>query len=130
VDVVDGLLNVSFFKGATGVDQPKLSALELVQLSAARVNAAGTGTFLESSLTVNVFPNPTEGKFRVDLPGVDANQVTTRLTDAAGNVWLRNQHLVIGAHTLELNIAHLQPGVYLLEVQEGPRRRTVRVMKY
>ncbi|HEX8528728.1 MAG TPA: T9SS type A sorting domain-containing protein, partial [Cytophagales bacterium] len=66
----------------------------------------------------------------VALPGVDANGVTTRLVDATGNVRLRNQHLVIGTNMLELDITNLQSGVYLLEVQEGLRRRTVRVMKY
>jgi hypothetical protein len=97
-----------------------------------RLNADGTVAPASGSgpLEVGVFPNPTDGKFRVDLLGVDANRVTTRLADAAGNVYLRNRHLVIGAHMLELDIAHLKPGVYLLEVQEGSRRRTVRVMKY
>jgi hypothetical protein len=132
VNVTDGLLNISFFKGATGVDMPKVSALEVVPVSTARMNTAGTtGTASATgSLEVKVFPNPTDGIFRVDLSGVDAAKVTTRLADAAGNVWLRNKHLVIGEHMLELDITHLQPGVYLLEVQEGSRRRTVRVMKY
>jgi hypothetical protein len=84
-----------------------------------RLNTTGVSGPATGSLEVNAFPNPTDGKFRVDLLGVDANRVTTRLADATGNVYLRNRHLVIGAHMLELDIAHLQPGVYLLEVQEG-----------
>jgi hypothetical protein len=132
VNVTDGVLNVNFFKGAAGIDMPKLSALEVVPVTAARVNtAATTGPSLpEGPLEVNVFPNPTDGKFRVALTGVDAAKVTTRLTDATGNAWLRNKHRVVGEHTLELDIMHLKSGVYLLEVQEGSRRRTVRVMKY
>jgi hypothetical protein len=127
--VADGNVTLDFIRQ---VDNAFVNAIEIIPVSTARVNLAGTlGTEPgKDYLEVKVLPNPTSGKFRVDLPGVDLAKVTTRLADAAGNVWLRNGHLVAGAHTLELDIAHLKSGVYLLEVQVGSQRRTVRVMKY
>ena len=126
--VADGNVTIDFIRQ---LDNANVNAIEIIPVSTARVTLTGTvGAEFNSYLEVKVFPNPTGGKFRVDLPGVDLAKVTTRLADAAGNVWLRNGHLVAGEHTLELDISHLKPGVYLLEVQAGNQRRTVRVMKY
>jgi hypothetical protein len=123
--VSDGNLTIDFIRQ---VDNAFVNAIEIIPVTQARMNTAGTTG--KDRLEVNVFPNPTGGRFRVALAGVDAAKATTRLTDATGNVWLRNKHEVVGEQTLELDITHLQSGVYLLEVQEGSRRRTVRVMKY
>jgi hypothetical protein len=101
-----------------------------IAATSVRLNTTGTNGPATGSLEVAVFPNPTDGKFRAALTGVDAAKVTTRLTDATGNVRLRNGHRVVGEQMLELDLSHLPSGVYLLEVQEGSHRRTVRVMKY
>jgi hypothetical protein len=128
VNVTDGVVNLSFFKGTTGVDNATVSAIQVVPVTTARTTvAAASGA--EGELSVRVYPNPTTGKFRVELSGADADQVTTLLRDAVGGERLRNRHKVVGERTLELDVTDQRAGVYLLEVQSGDRRQILKVIK-
>jgi uncharacterized repeat protein (TIGR02543 family) len=128
VNVTDGVVNLSFFKGTTGVDNATVSAIEVVPVTTARETAAAASG-AESELRVRAFPNPTNGKFRVELAGADAGQVTTLLRDAVGGERLRNRHKIMGERTLELDVTDQRGGVYLLEVQSGSRRQVLKIVK-
>ncbi len=128
VNVTDGVVNLSFFKGTTGVDNATVSAIEVVPVTAARATTAGAQG-AEGELSVRAYPNPTTGKIRVELLGADASQVTTVLRDAVGGERLRNRHKVVGERTLELDVTDQRSGVYLLEVQSGDRRQILKVVK-
>ena len=128
VNVTDGVVNLSFFKGAAGVDNATVSAIEVVPVTTARTTVAAAGG-AEGELNVRLYPNPTTGKFRVELSGADAGQVTTLLRDALGGERLRNRHKVVGERTLELDVTDQRRGVYLLEVQSGDRRQILKVVK-
>jgi hypothetical protein len=128
VNVTDGVVNLSFFKGTTGVDNATVSAIEVVPVTAARATTAGAQG-AEGELSVRAYPNPTTGKIRVELLGADVSQVTTVLRDAVGGERLRNRHKVVGERTLELDVTDQRSGVYLLEVQSGDRRQILKVVK-
>jgi hypothetical protein len=129
VTIADGNVTIDFIRQ---VENAKVSAIEILPVTVARLTAVQTGEveYLGDLLVVNVFPNPTSGKFSVDLPGTQAAGVTTLVTSTTGNVALRNKHLLIGENTLEIDITHLKSGVYLLEIRSGDKHRTVRVMKH
>jgi hypothetical protein len=129
VNVADGAVNLSFFKGTTGVDNATVSAIEVVPVTAARATTAGAQSG-EGELSVRVYPNPTSGKFRVELSGASADGVTTVLRDAVGGERQRNRHKVVGERTLELDVTDQRSGVYLLEVQSGDRRQVLKVVKH
>jgi uncharacterized repeat protein (TIGR02543 family) len=128
VNVTDGVVNLSFFKGTTGVDNATVSAIEVVPVTTARETAAAASG-AESELRVRAFPNPTNGKFRVELAGADAGQVTTLLRDAVGGERLRNRHKIMGERMLELDVTDQRSGVYLLEVQSGSSRQVLKIVK-
>jgi hypothetical protein len=130
VSIADGNVTIDFIRQ---VENAKVSAIEILPVSNVgrlATQAAGTEYSGNPLLVINVFPNPASGKFSVELPGRQAAGVTTLVTSATGNVVLRNKHLVVGENTLELDISHLQSGMYVLEIRSGDKHRTVRVMKY
>jgi uncharacterized repeat protein (TIGR02543 family) len=128
VNVTDGVVNLSFFIGTTGVNNASVSAIEVVPAMAARATvAAASGA--EGELGIRAYPNPTTGKLRVELSGASAEGVNTILRDAVGGERQRNRHKVVGEYMLELDVTEQRSGVYLLEVQSGDRRQILKVIK-
>ena len=73
------------------------------------INAVGVNEWEE---VVSVFPNPSEGKFIVDMP-VEWGSVQTEIIDIKGQVIF--QERIIGKK--EFDLSYLAKGIYLLEVR-------------
>jgi hypothetical protein len=84
---------------------------------------------LLSGLALAVFPNPTSGAFTLALDGLTGEVLAWELRDLAGRLVDAE---VLGARTGEVRIAfdvaEAASGVYLLNVQSGSTRSTVRVL--
>jgi hypothetical protein len=84
---------------------------------------------LLSGLALAVFPNPTSGAFTLALDGLTGEVLSWELRDLAGRLVDAE---VLGARTGEVRIAfdvaEAASGVYLLNVQSGSIRSTVRVL--
>jgi hypothetical protein len=84
---------------------------------------------LLSGLALAVFPNPTSGAFTLALDGLTGEVLSWELRDLAGRLVDAE---VLGARTGEVQIAfdvaEAANGVYLLNVQSGSTRSTVRVL--
>jgi len=83
-----------------------------------------------SSLQGNVsaYPNPTNsGSVRVEIAYPDQQNLTLSVRDLSG-VELLRQNLSTGTETLDLNISTLNPGVYLLIVQNNTVRSVQRLV--
>jgi len=84
---------------------------------------------LASGLALAVFPNPTSGAFTLALDGLTGEVLAWELRDLAGRLVDAE---VLGARTGEVRVAfdvtEAASGVYLLNVQSGATRSTVRVL--
>jgi hypothetical protein len=76
---------------------------------------------------VNVYPNPSQGLFNVQLSGAASEAVNVRILDAQGR-YIKSIRSISNT-TISLG-SDLKAGAYLLEVRQGSSVKTVRVVKY
>ena len=77
------------------------------------VNPATVGIVENNSFQLNIFPNPSNGKVNVSLPG---KLVTIKLVDVAGNIVFEK----VTAEKI-LSIENLSAGIYFAEVQNDEK---------
>lgn len=85
------------------------------------VSGTNTTSLTENTLNVNVFPNPMKELLHINLE----EKATITLRDMNGRVVLTQNHL----GTSVLNVAHLNAGMYILEVTSSSGRYTQKVIK-
>jgi hypothetical protein len=91
--------------GPCGVDTTQQSVVIVVPVS---------NESLLEELTLGIYPNPSEGKFRVELPNELQNQeLLVQITDLAGKIVYSGQCKEQKELTLELNAS---AGIYLLQL--------------
>ena len=87
----------------------------------------------EDPLSVKVFPNPTTDIFNVQVKPVSVGGIISkeairvRVTDAQGRTL--KEMRVSADQTIKLG-SDLRPGAYMIEVTQGDKVRTQRVVKY
>ena len=86
----------------------------------------GISTPKSTELIVKVYPNPSRGAFKISLEG-NGKDIKAKIRDLRGLVL---KTLTINANqTIELG-NDLKPGIYFLEVNEGNKIKTVRLVKF
>ena len=75
---------------------------------------------------IKIYPNPTEGLLRIDLPNFDLPNANLYLYDLTGKL-LRQQTAVGGSN--EMNLYAYSAGVYLLIIQAGQEKREWKIIK-
>jgi hypothetical protein len=79
-----------------------------------------------TEMLVKVYPNPSRGAFKIALEG-NGKDIKAKIRDLRGLVI---KTLTINANqTIELG-NDLKPGIYFLEVNEGNKTKTVRLVKF
>jgi hypothetical protein len=92
----------------------------------AETPAATTTSVKPTEMMVKVYPNPTRGAFKIALEG-NGKDTKAKIRDLRGLVI---KSLTINANqTIELG-NDLKPGIYFLEVNEGNKSKTVRLVKF
>ncbi len=131
-EVIDGTLNIDFRVGSANF--PKVSAIQVIpvldRLSGplARV-AAAPGEPATEAWQAQVHPNPVSDRLTVQLPFGAQKVRATVITDASGNVHLRNAHRVAGENQLQIPTGGLPDGFYLLRLHTDQGNRVVRLVK-
>ncbi len=79
---------------------------------------------------INIAPNPTRDRLRIELKSQYRGEVMLRLNDVVGkqvNYWkpYKNQEKLVQ----ELLIQHLSDGMYLLEIEQGSQRSIKKIVK-
>jgi hypothetical protein len=83
----------------------------------------------EESYEVIAYPNPTKGKFKLDLSGFEAGTLTVKVMENTGRLLHEQEYeLVIGNNTLEINPMDRAAGVYFVQVVQGPRVKMIRMI--
>jgi hypothetical protein len=75
---------------------------------------------------VQVYPNPSVGDFNIRLSGGSSEEVEVRVMDVQGRSIRQLRSAYQGIITLG---SELKSGVYLLEVRQGNKRQTTRILK-
>ncbi|UOQ68637.1 PKD domain-containing protein [Hymenobacter volaticus] len=151
VTVTDGTLNIAFAKGATGADEPKVSAIEvLTTTSTAARTSAGTssGTLANASTAqaatvqgttvanlselVEVYPNPsTDGRYQVQLPAAFQGEISYSLISAQGQL-VRQGKVTPTGSTLVLDFSQQMPaeGIYHLQLTTDKAHAKVKLLRH
>lgn len=75
---------------------------------------------ITKNLGVNVYPNPNNGNFKLEINVQKAQVVNIRLVNALSNVVYENRNLSVnGTFTQNLNLSNLNQGVYYLIVESA-----------
>ncbi len=127
VTVTDDTLNLDFIKGSA--DWPKVSAIEVTS-PAPTARLANTASHTEEKMKASaaVYPNPATHRLVVTL-SEPADRVATQVADVTGRTRLQNAHRAVAQNQLEMNVAALPSGVYLLRLQTKQGTQVLRFVK-
>lgn len=79
--------------------------------------------------TNTLYPNPVSGSRCSIILAESFERVNTIVTDIRGTEVLRNAHTISGAGRLDLNVAQLMPGIYVVQVRTEKTLQTFRFVK-
>jgi PKD repeat protein len=96
-------------------------------------NDCGSTTFTDSILLtvagidellvngdVNVFPNPSNGEFTIDMELISNSNVSFRVENLVGALVYETQSITIdGAHSETISLGNVPTGVYFVNIQVG-----------
>ena len=87
------------------------------------VDAVGVNELASASLSLNVYPNPSNGVFNIQLPNDDIRNVT--IGDALGNIV---KEIVVTKNSLSIDISDKAKGAYFVTVQVGEAAMTKKIV--
>ncbi|WP_375436353.1 malectin domain-containing carbohydrate-binding protein [uncultured Hymenobacter sp.] len=147
VTVTDGVLSLAFATGAAGVDQPKVSAIEVLSAgsarqapattSAARTGASPLATSSSAkvpvySAQVNLYPNPSaDGRVTVELPAAFQGEVAYSLVSSLGTTVSQGQRTVSRAGqplTFDFSPQVAAEGLYYLHLRGAKGQAHVKLL--
>jgi len=76
-----------------------------------------------------VYPNPTSGKFTVELTGSDGSVIDKIQVYAMNGIKLMSVETV-GTRKHELSVSGFQPGIYFVHIVTGFNSEIVKIIKY
>jgi len=78
--------------------------------------------------SLNVYPNPTSGKFTVSITNAEAADMILELVNISGQVVYRNEVKAAYSYNEELDASQFAKGVYYLKVNDGKEVRVEKVV--
>lgn len=134
--------NYQIIAGETGISFTPLAitgnyAVELTQNGCVDTSACYLVDYtaveeLASAVGLNIYPNPSQGKFTVELLGADDARIELRIVDLQGRLVL-SQKLEQGAvsQTAKIDISTQEAGVYIIDLINavGDKIATQRIIK-
>jgi hypothetical protein len=119
--ITDGTISLSTTGGAAN-----FSGVEVWRVPTAARTTAGVET---ENAALHLYPNPVRDRLTVALPFPAEAVRSTAVRNAAGAVYLKDAHVVAGPQGLQLDVAALPAGLYLLRIDAGTGSRVVRFVK-
>jgi PKD repeat protein len=124
-------------KGKSGMYRPKVAGLYRVLVTNLYgcVDTSGVynlvvtainNTAANSYVNMNIYPNPMRSKVTVDAGERPQKEYTIRVYDARGKTITT---VLSKRQVTELNTSGMTSGQYMVEVSEGTKRKTMRVVK-
>ncbi|HEX8561923.1 MAG TPA: CHRD domain-containing protein [Flavobacterium sp.] len=78
-----------------------------------------------SNFDLLVYPNPSEGKITITMPGFQDSKAKIEVFDLLGRITFSNEHSNIGSSDMQLDLSSLSKGNYILKVS-GDNQSTAR----
>ncbi|MCB0705241.1 MAG: T9SS type A sorting domain-containing protein [Saprospiraceae bacterium] len=130
---VEGISDVAFSNDPTGIYVTRVNACPLDiscnHSSVGHIKVLGMPTsefsLSEKQAATGVFPNPSDGLLRLDIPDDRSLPASIRIIDSRGIEWLQIKQ----TRTPILDVSQLAPGLYFVELQwENNRREVLQVL--
>lgn len=90
-------------------------------------DCAGVGMEELQANTLQLYPNPSEGHFRLDLPATVSGDTELRVLDLQGRVLVRRGAVQAQGRTLELDLSGFPNGSYIVTLSSGQGVHTGKV---
>ncbi|XZF12751.1 T9SS type A sorting domain-containing protein [Chitinophagaceae bacterium MMS25-I14] len=96
-----------------------ITAYNEVNDSAAILSGTSVGTVVNNLTQAAIVPNPSEGNVELQLSFAQSSDVSVNITDISGKViWSQQKSFPAGAQYLQLPVANLSAGIYLVQVHD------------
>ena len=121
-----GIYNIGLTAYSGGCYAPVVKQIEIVEANEKDNDWwESLGALIQS---LNQYPNPTDGRFTVDLKLREPAEVNLVIFDVSSGISL-NQRTENGSdyYRVSYNLTHLQTGIYVLIVTAGNERRQVKI---
>jgi uncharacterized protein YjdB len=116
---------VMAISAGTATITAKTSYSELTDVCAVTVqNPAGTVERTPDAPPLPIYPNPTDGMFTLELGTAGERLVT--ISDVSGKILLRQP---VKSSTAQIDIRHFPADVYLLTIDDGKGKNTLKIVK-
>lgn len=121
----DAIYVAGAFKGINNDTTIKnFAKLRCPDFDAANSCLSGVKENLRYSLEINVFPNPSNTILMIECGSVTAANIT--IVNSLGQIVLQKNTIEIKQ---ELDVSHLKPGLYFLEVEAGLKKGRIKFLK-
>ena len=71
------------------------------------------------SSSINIFPNPSNGDFRIELGNLNSNNVNVKITNVAGQVVYDAQNVSAIENAVNVHLENVADGIYFVKVTDG-----------
>lgn len=83
----------------------------------------------EDNWSVEIYPNPTNGKFNIELGAYSNNLINVSICNMLGEVVFRlDQPVITSSKSIEIDINHLNEGVYFLRLDKDGVSRSKKII--
>ncbi|MGJ8661217.1 MAG: T9SS type A sorting domain-containing protein, partial [Bacteroidota bacterium] len=79
-------------------------------------------------LKINLFPNPTTGKFQIEVSNSDLSAIDFIIYNSVGQQ-IQVGYNELNSNTVEFDLSSKDAGIYILKVREGDKSMTLRLVK-
>ncbi|MDF7813762.1 malectin domain-containing carbohydrate-binding protein [Hymenobacter sp. YC55] len=138
VTVTDGVLSLAFASGVTGVDQAKVSAIEVLSNNAERPAASPLAAVAATKLPVysaqvKLYPNPSaDGRVTVELPAAFQGEMSYTLVSSLGTTLSQGQRTISAAGqplTFDFSLQLAAEGLYYLHLRGAQGQAHVKLLR-
>jgi hypothetical protein len=95
----------------------------------AEVQVSRVEVQLGEGYEVRAYPNPTKGRFMLELTGFEEGELMIRMMESTGKLLYEQEHVLPkGVKIIEVNPMDRAAGVYLVQVMQGHRMKVIRMI--
>ena len=87
-----------------------------------------SNTAFTDSPNFYVFPNPNKGEFTIKLNSKESNTIKVEVYDLRGRIIYKNNYKANGDFNEKINISHAQSGMYILNISDGLRETSKKII--
>ncbi|MFA6125708.1 MAG: T9SS type A sorting domain-containing protein [Bacteroidales bacterium] len=92
-------------------------------------NGVTTGLITKAlTASINIFPNPANGRFTVSITNIEATDMTLELINTSGQVVYRNEVKAAYSNNAEISTSQFDKGVYYLKVKQDQKVKVEKVI--